>query len=812
MTDIRVVKIEVEHQSDPELADCLRGWVDKYGDSSVYILRLVELDRGRPTNLPFHGFDPRYAHIEFSFKIGCPSDLDCKPEITCRPERLPEPEINYLVKDYASFRQLILDRLSVIMPDWQERHVPDLGIVLAELLAYAGDYLSYYQDAVATEAYLTSARQRISVRRHVRLVDYQMHEGCNARAWVCLETSQDLLPDDKSNSLKFKDIYFTTDCTEIASLGKTIITRDDLRNIPFSNYEVFEPLLKDPNAEVQLYKAHNEIYFYTWGDRQCCLPHGATKATLRDEWDNLSTAQPGESPKLFVTKDPENKAAARKLRLRAGDILIFEEVIGPGTGNASDANPSHRQAVRLTKVEPGIDRLYDPPVPVLEIEWAAEDALQFPLCLSAILQAPDCSLIENVSIARGNMIPVDHGRSIDPEEELGTVATRATTGECKCEGTSVEMIDLPDKFSPILKESPVTFSQPLSHIASASKILTQDPRRALPQVTLTGLPAVPGDRIDSHDMKWKWHPQYDLLSSQSGDQHFVVEVDNAGHSHLRFGEGEMGRIPDANMMYTALYRVGNGLAGNVGGDTISWLVLRNGTLSGIAIRPRNPLPAQGGIGPEPMAEAKLYAPTVYRKDLQRAVTADDYGFLAGTNPKVQRAAAALRWTGSWYEACVVVDPWGKEEAEQDLLSGVARNLHRYRRMGHDLIAVPAHYVPLDIEMNVCVLPHYLRGHVKAELIDRFSNRLRSNGQYGFFHPDNLTFGEGVSLSTLVAAAQEVPGVQSVTVAMFQRFGEGANHEIENGILQLGPAEIAQLDSDPNFPEHGKLTFNLRGGR
>ena len=42
-------------------------------------------------------------------------------------------------------------------------------MVLIELLAYAGDQLSYQQDAVANEAYLDSARQRVSVRRHARL-------------------------------------------------------------------------------------------------------------------------------------------------------------------------------------------------------------------------------------------------------------------------------------------------------------------------------------------------------------------------------------------------------------------------------------------------------------------------------------------------------------------------------------------------------------------------------------------------------------------------------------------------------------------
>src|SRR6185436_19261624 len=117
---------------------------------------------------------------------------DCKPRPDCPPPQRSEPDINYLARDYASFRQLILDRLAVIMPDWRERHVPDIGVMLVEVLAYVADYLSYYQDAVATEAYLDTARQRISVRRHARLVDYVLHEGCNARAWVFVQVSSDL--------------------------------------------------------------------------------------------------------------------------------------------------------------------------------------------------------------------------------------------------------------------------------------------------------------------------------------------------------------------------------------------------------------------------------------------------------------------------------------------------------------------------------------------------------------------------------------------------------------------------------------------
>jgi len=55
-------------------------------------------------------------------------------------------------------------------------------------------------------------------------------------------------------------------------------------------------------------------------------------------------------------------------------------------------------------------------------------------------------------------------------------------------------------------------------------------------------------------------------------------------------------------------------------------------------------------------------------------------------------------------------------------------------------------------------------------------------------------------------------VESVQVTRLQRRFERANHEIENGILPLGPAEIAQLDNDPSFPERGRLALVMKGGR
>ena len=82
---------------------------------------------------------------------------------------------------------------------------------------------------------------------------------------------------------------------------------------------------------------------------------------------------------------------------------------------------------------------------------------------------------------------------------------------------------------------------------------------------------------------------------------------------------------------------------------------------------RNPLAARGGTEPEPVAEAKLFAPHSFRKLLQRAIIANDYQALAARNRKLQRASAALAWTGSWFEADVAVDPLGSEPAMDALL-------------------------------------------------------------------------------------------------------------------------------------------------
>lgn len=871
--DLRALELDLvsEHHGD----GVVRVRLDRNGDRSPYRLHLVR-DRTDDRQL-LDGVDPRYGEAELSFDLECARDIDCAP-VPCPPEARVEPDISYLAKDYSSFRQLIFDRLSLLVPDWQERHAADMMVALVELLAYVGDQLSYHQDAVATEAYLATARQRISVRRHAKLVDYALNEGCNARTWVFIWTSDDLV-------LRPRSVSFTTALPPGEAgpvLRPTEKSPEPLEEIE-ARYEVFEPY--DFDRPIQLYRHHNLIRLYTWGDTECCLERGATRATLVDCWADAPIEKKDQKGQYQVEQaavqqvaqhrshaghrhgpdeecDEEEQPPPRErcLHLAAGDLLLFQETRGPRTGVLADADPTHRQVVRLTRVTPTVDPLFD--IPVLEIEWAPEDALGFTLCISTIGPAPACRPLRWVSVARGNIVLVDHGRRIR-DEDLGCVPVESSTVVCCGPRHAGEVEHRAGRFRPRLDFRPLTHRAPLPEPSPcddhetpsvgipASVMLEQDPALALPQIVCTSI---------QHPIAWDaagacaeicqddwlcegcgaqqkrreepactdcgreaaplaWWPRADLFESSGRDRHFVVETDNRGFAWLRFGDGTLGRRPPPGATFTAEYRVGNGTAGNVGAGAIRHLVLSYG-LDGVDLGVRNPFAAEGGREPEPLEEARLLAPSRFRTILERAIIPDDYARIAerparpgdARRPRVQRASAALRWTGSWYEMLVAVDPLGKTEPDPVLLCDVEHLLARYRRIGHDLRVAPARLVPLEIELCVLVKAGYIREHVLAAVRDVLSNRVLPGGRRGFFHPDELTFGTDICLTALAAVVQAVDGVEGIFVPRFERLFEGPADELDRMSLELGPFEIARLDNDPLHPENGLLILRAGGGR
>ncbi len=744
----------------------LRVRVDRAGDFSTYVLRLVT-DAGNPAvDTPPPGIDPMLAVVSFSFKAACDTHQDCRRVVSCPPPALDEPLVDYLARDFPSFERLILDRMSALAPSWTERNPADTGVMLTEVLAYVGDHLSYEQDAVATEAYLGTARLRVSVRRHARLVDYSMHEGCNARVLACLTMNADL-PAATPSPLPAHTRILTR-----AGRLPTVIAPDSPQWTAAlsGGATVFETMADAPGLHVD----HNVLHFHTWGSRDCCLPAGATGATLLDAHSDL----------------------------RPGHVLILEEVVGPLTGMAPDADPMRRWPVRLTAVESGSDPLTGEAITA--ITWHPEDAVPFAMTVTRTAAG---GLSQEVSVARGNVVLADHGLA-QPEQVLPPVprstlewAPLGGGDPCPPEQPSHPV---PARYQPRLGAGPLCHAAPSPDpVASVAAARRWAVSAAVPAVRVTG-----GDGSE-------WWPRRDLIGSDATDDHFVAELDGEGIATLRFGDGlHHGARPAEHVTHTATYRTGNGAAGNIAAGSLAHVVVGGSAASAID-GVTNLLPAAGGVAPESLEDVREKAPVAFRTQL-RAVTPDDYAHFAQqfpdpAHPEVLRAVVTFRWTGSWHTVFVTVERAGGGHVDPAFAAAVRDFLEPYRMAGHDIEVEGPIYVPLEMDMTVCVRPDYFSADVEAALRSVFSSRVGADGTRGLFPPDNFTFGQTVFLSPLYAAAQAVDGVEHVEVTTFERWGQPSDVALRLGRMALGRLEIARIDDDPNFPDHGVFRRTSVGG-
>jgi hypothetical protein len=419
------------------------------GDFSTYTLRLVADDAAAlqgtfDVTEALAGFDPQLSEVTFSFKVECGPDFDCAPPpASCPSAPVTPPPINYLAKDYGSFRQVLLDRLNQLLPSWGPTSEADIGVVLAELMAYVGDQLSYQQDAVTTEAYLLTARSRISLRRHARLVDYFVHDGCNARTWMHLTVTLPVTLEQ--GSTRFYTFAPGMPSSLAVGAGNEQAALD-------AGVVAFEPM-----QSAHLFPEHNVMQLYTWGDTDCCLPRGATEATLAGSYSNL----------------------------QVGDVLIFQEVMGPQTGVAADADVRHRYAVRLTSVattdvrgQPLVDPLFEEgtgapiasisqrPTRVTEIQWSSEDALPAPLCVTSSFTDSNGRNVPltGVSVVYGNVVLADQGLTMGGVALPPVPAPRlfVPTSNAAAPCPPGQPTPLPVRYRPKLPQGPVTQAVPLA--------------------------------------------------------------------------------------------------------------------------------------------------------------------------------------------------------------------------------------------------------------------------------------------------------------------------------------------------------------
>src|SRR5262249_2278397 len=159
------------------------------------------------------------------------------------------------------------------------------------------------------------------------------------------------------------------------------------------------------------------------------------------------------------------------------------------------------------------------------------------------------------------------------------------------------------------------------------------------------------------------------------------------------------------------------------------------------------------------------APQAFLGETFRAVVEADFEAAALKQPGVAAAKATFRWTGSWHTVFVAIHPvdqtnlvrlpGGGVELIDNFAAQIYTALLRYKLGGYDLVVRAAQYVPLRIEIQLCIARGHFRGDVMEAASRRLSNLRYADGSIGFFHPPNFTFGESVYLSQLYAAVMEV---------------------------------------------------------
>lgn len=772
------------------------------GDFSIYRLTINEVEYvEQPPRLqikspqrPESRIDRFFNGVEFSFKQGCPSPLDCKPpEPECPPDTLVDFPIDYLARDFVSFRNALLDFAAQRYPDWTEQIEADAGVMLAEVMAALGDELSYIQDRYHREDYLETLTQRRSLRHHAQLIDYSIDEGLNASTFLNLTVREGV-----------GGIYVN---------AGSLVWSPSQGEAPIP-FELGTGLLAQTDIPERfwVHAAWNTIPVHVPDEGNPCLGVGATELFLRG---------------TFPTPEqvPESADSAN---FWLGRWFLLE------TQPNDPAIPVRRHLVRIIEVEQTTDPLclndQDQPLEITRIQWENEQALPFELCLSEL-------------VVRGNLVFATAGetfeeyfqiRSLDENEVNSPLVNRAIERQGVLD-------EIQGQRNPLFRYSlQQAENRGLGWLNRGGKI---QPEIQLQEIDINELNADFSNLSDLPVINvWQWQPT--LLDSTAFQENFTLDngtwrqiisfrrigetithadyANNSGFT-IRFGDSEFGKIPARETVFRVRYRTGSGTKANLPADTVTEIMNpTDGTITFnlidaedqtvFALDPNtpeivavnNPFAITNGRDPETADSVKQLAPEAFRALTFRAVRPEDYAEIAERLPWVQRAGARNRSTGSWLSTFVTADPLNAFELSQERRRELTNLMDCVRQVGREVFIKNPRYVNLDLEIHFCVEPSAYAGQVQASVMEALLGRRGIRPIEGFFDPDHFTFGTPLKRSALEATIQAVSGVLGVEQMRLRTRGITDWRIFNELTFRVGSDQIIRLRNDPRFPEQGSL--------
>jgi uncharacterized phage protein gp47/JayE len=732
--------------ADSEGRQVLALTVSAPGDFSTYTLSIAS-----------DQLDPFFSSVPFTFKASCPTTLDyVTPPAACPGPADEQVPVDYLAKDFASFRRALSDFSALRYPAWVERSEADLGVVLMEALAAVADELSYYQDRVSAEATIQTAAQRLSVVRHARLVDYEPAPATTATTVLQLDVTAAPAGSPPGTSWTIETPLL------FRALGAdgTVI-----------DFEVEDPVggLAGPDGAALAWATVDPAWNranlrpYYWDDSQRCLLAGSTK--------------------LYLT--------GQGLGLYPGQQLLLD------TCAATSGDPPARELV-IVSASPAPAETEDPlaKVPLTAVSLAAPTVEDHDLYRTTVA---------------GNIVPAIQGvRQSEtftiprPTDAPGSVVVRAGANST------------PEDPRPDYRYS--LASGPLAWLATPGQD-DDAPTPARPEIVLsTNASGGPAQwefqrwllDAGAADPVYSLTPeQYSPVLTSDGTTWYDYDGDDG--TTIRFGDGTFGASPAPGTEFTVLYRVGGGAAGNVPADTI--VTAAPGQPQGALINAcTNPFPASGGTDAETSAQVRARAPQMFSAEPLRAVQAADYVAAAQSLPWVQQAGTTFRWTGSWLTVLTSANPSGSEEPTIAQLAGLTELLNQRRLAGYDSYVLPPRYVSIDLRITVCGQPAAFASDVRAAVLARLQPGSAPGGAAGFFDHSRWSFGQPLESSSMLAAIQSCPGVAGVYRVRYRQRGAQLDWTALPDTLTVAADQILRIDNDPTRPDAGSLQVTVEGSK
>ncbi len=128
----------------------------------------------------------KYINPLEQIETNCPCDTYIHPPELSIPAGLDS--IPRQIAGFPEFRRAMLNsiRSKPVLSDWRARGDIDLGIMLIEMWAYVCDVQSFYDEVIAHEVYVRTARQRPSLRKLTGLLGYLPRPATSASVRLAL--------------------------------------------------------------------------------------------------------------------------------------------------------------------------------------------------------------------------------------------------------------------------------------------------------------------------------------------------------------------------------------------------------------------------------------------------------------------------------------------------------------------------------------------------------------------------------------------------------------------------------------------------